>query len=344
MKKKTLSVEDAVGAVLWHDVTRIVPGRVKGPAYRRGHVIRAEDVPVLLDLGKEHVYVLDLEQGDVHEDEAAVRLAKAVAGPGLRPSQPAESRVNLVATHDGVVRIDTRRLKRLNALSYLALATLHDATVVRKGDVVAALKPLPLVLSEEDVRRAVEFCQVRRGLVRVLPFRRLRVGVVVTGSEVARGHIKDEFGPVVTAKVEAFGSRVAGVVCVTDDPSAIARAIHDAVRSSDLVVVTGGMSVDPDDATPAGVRLSGASIERYGAPVMPGVMLLLAYLDAKPVLGVPACALYYPTTVLDLILPRLLAGERVTGAEIAALGHGGLCRTPAACIACTFPHCEFGKG
>lgn len=344
MKMTTVKVEDAVGRALAHDVTRIVPGQFKGPAYHRGHVIRAEDVPALLDLGKEHVYVLELEQGDVHEDEASVRLAMAVAGPGLRLSEPVESRVNFVATDDGVVRIDTQGLKRLNSLGYLALATLHDATVAQKGDIVAALKPLPLVLGEEDVRRAVEFCQVRRGLVRVLPFRRLQVGVVVTGSEVAKGRIKDEFGPVVAAKVEAFGSRVAGVVCVTDDPGAIAQAIHDVAASSDLILVTGGMSVDPDDATPAGVRLSGARIESYGAPVMPGVMLLLAYLDAKPVLGVPACALYYPTTVLDLVLPRLLAGERVTGAEIAALGHGGLCRTPAACGDCTFPHCAFGKG
>lgn len=344
MKMTTVKVEDAVGRALAHDVTRIVPGQFKGPAYHRGHVIRAEDVPALLDLGKEHVYVLELEQGDVHEDEASVRLAMAVAGPGLRLSEPVESRVNFVATDDGVVRIDTQGLKRLNSLGYLALATLHDATVAQKGDIVAALKPLPLVLGEEDVQRAVEFCQVRRGLVRVLPFRRLQVGVVVTGSEVAKGRIKDEFGPVVAAKVEAFGSRVAGVVCVTDDPGAIAQAIHDVAASSDLILVTGGMSVDPDDATPAGVRLSGARIESYGAPVMPGVMLLLAYLDAKPVLGVPACALYYPTTVLDLVLPRLMAGERVTGAEIAALGHGGLCRTPAACGDCTYPHCAFGKG
>jgi molybdenum cofactor synthesis domain-containing protein len=340
----TVKVEDAVGRALAHDVTRIVPGQFKGPAYHRGHVIQPEDVPALLDLGKEHVYVLELEQGDVHEDEASVRLAMAAAGPGLRLSEPVESRVNFVATDDGIVRVDTQGLKRLNSLGYVALATLHDATVAQKSDIVAALKPLPLVLSAEDIRRAAEFCQVRRGLVRVLPFHRLRVGVVVTGSEVAKGRIKDEFGPVVAAKVEAFGSRVAGVVCVTDDPGAIAQAIHDVAASSDLILVTGGMSVDPDDATPAGVRLSGARIESYGAPVMPGVMLLLAYLDAKPVLGVPACALYYPTTVLDLVLPRLLAGERVTGAEIAALGHGGLCRTPAACIACTFPHCAFGKG
>jgi molybdopterin biosynthesis enzyme len=170
------------------------------------------------------------------------------------------------------------------------------------------------------------------------------VGLVITGSEVAAGRIKDEFGPVVARKVEAFDCCVAVVVCVTDNPAAIAQAIQGVASISDLVLVTGGMSVDPDDATPAGIRLSGAQVERYGAPVMPGVMVLLAYLDAKPVLGVPACALFYPTTVLDLILPRLLADERVTGADIAALGHGGLCRTPATCGDCTYPRCEFGKG
>jgi hypothetical protein len=344
MKLITVKVQDAVGRPLGHDVTRIVRGQFKGPAYRKGHVIRREDVQALLQLGKEHVYVLDLEEGDVHEDEASVRLAKAVAGPGLQLSEPVESRVNLIAAFNGVLRVDVEGVRRLNALGYIALATLHDVTVAHDGDAVAAIKPVPLVLSEKDVRRAEEFSQARGGLVRVLPFRPLRVGVVVTGSEVAKGRIKDEFTPVVTAKVEAFDCRVVEVIRVTDEPTAIARAIHDVVGSSDLVLVTGGMSVDPDDATPAGIRLSGAHIERYGAPVMPGVMFLLAYLDGKPVLGVPACALFYPTTVFDLVLPRLLAGERVTGEEIAALGHGGLCRGPTACDGCTYPYCEFGKG
>lgn len=344
MKLKTVKVEDSIGRALAHDVTKIVPDRFKGPAYRRGHIIQPEDIPALLDLGKEHVYVLELERGDIHEDEASVRLAMAVAGPGLRLSEPVESRVNLVATSDGLLRVDIEGLKRLNTFGYLALATLHDATVVRQGDTVSALKPLPLVLSEEDVLQATEFCEARRGLVRVLPFRRQRVGVVITGGEVAKGRIKDEFGAIVVAKAGALGCFVAVVVCVTDDPAAIAQAIHGVACISDLILVTGGMSIDPDDATQAGVRLSGARIERFGAPVMPGAMLLLAYLEAKPVIGVPACALFYSTTVLDLILPRLLADDRVTGADIAALGHGGLCRTPAACGECTFPHCEFGKG
>lgn len=344
MKLITVKVQDAVGRPLGHDVTRIVRGQFKGPAYRKGHVVRTEDVQALLQLGKEHVYVLELEEGDVHEDEASARLAKAVAGPGLQLSDPVESRVNLIAGHDGLLRVDVQGVSHLNALGYVALATLHDATVTSEGDVVAALKPMPLVLSDEDMRRAEGYCQAHGGLVRMLPFRSLRVGVVVTGSEVAKGRIKDEFGPVVKAKIEAFDSRVVRVVHVTDEPGAIAQAIRDVEASSEMVLVTGGMSVDPDDATPTGIRQSGASIERYGAPVMPGVMFLLAYLDGKPVLGVPACALFYPTTVFDLILPRLLAGERVTDEEIAALGHGGLCRGPIECDGCTYPHCEFGKG
>ncbi len=344
MKKALVSVEDAVGAVLWHDVTKIVRGRFKGPAYRRGHIIRAEDVSALRDLGKEHVYVLELQQGDVHEDEAAVRLAGAIAGPGIRLSEPVESRVNLIAAHDGLLRVDIKGVRHLNALGYLALATLHDAMVVHQADTVAAVKPIPLVLREEDVRRAEELCRAQNGLVGLLPLRSLSVGVVVTGSEVATGRIQDEFGPVVRAKVEAFGSRVVRQVQASDDAEAIARAIRDVAGPSELVLVTGGMSVDPDDATPAGIRQTGARVERYGAPVMPGVMLLLAYLDGKPVVGVPACALFYSVTVLDIVLPRLLAGERVTGDDITALGHGGLCRGPDACIACTYPHCDFGKG
>jgi hypothetical protein len=344
MKKKTVRVEDAVGAVLPHDVTRIVPGRFKGPAYRRGHVIRAEDIPVLRDVGEEHIYVLELEEGDVHEDDAAVRLAGAIAGPGLRLSEPVESRVNLIAVHDGLLRVDIEGVRDLNALGYLALATLHDATVVHQAETVAAVKPIPLVLGEKDVRSAEELCRAQGGLVGLLPFRSLSVGIVVTGSEVATGRIQDEFGPVVRAKVEAFGCRVVRQVQVLDDADAIARAIRDVAGPSELVLVTGGMSVDPDDATAAGIRQTGARVERHGAPVMPGVMFLLAYLGDKPVVGVPASALFYSVTVLDIVLPRLLAGERVTENDIAALGHGGLCRGPDACIACTFPHCEFGKG
>jgi len=341
MKAMTVKVEDAIGRALSHDVTRIVRGRFKGPAYRKGHVIQAADIGALLRLGKEHVYVLELEEGDVHEDEAAVRLAKAIAGPGLRLGEPVESRVNLIAAHSGLLRVDVRGIKRLNELDYVAVATLHDATVTRQGDVVAAVKPVPLVLSEKDVRRAEELCQAQGGLVRMLPFRSLRVGVVVTGSEVAKGRIEDEFTPVVTAKVNTFGSHVGRVTRVVDHPDAIAQAIQDVAASSDLVLVTGGMSVDPDDGTPAGIRLSGARVERYGAPVMPGVMFMLAYLGETPVLGLPGCVMYCPTTIFDLVLPRLLAGERVTSGDIAALGYGGLCRGHAEC---TYPHCEFGKG
>lgn len=344
MKKAIVSVEDAVGAVLQHDVTRIVRGHFKGPAYRRGHVIRAEDIPALQDLGKQHVYVLELQQGDVHEDEAAIRVAGAVAGAGIRLTEPVESRVNLVARHDGLLRVDVEGVRHLNELGYFALATLHDAIVVRQAETVAAVKPVPLVLREKDVHRAGALCRARGGLVGLLPFRPLSVGLVVTGSEVATGRIEDEFGPVIAAKVESFGSRVARQVQVADDADAIARAVREVAEPSDLVLVTGGMSVEPDDVTPAGIRRAGAHVERYGAPVMPGVMLLLAYLGRKPVVGVPACALFYSVTVLDIVLPRLLAGERVKGHEIAALGHGGLCRGPDACIACTYPHCEFGKG
>jgi molybdenum cofactor synthesis domain-containing protein len=341
MKATMVSVEEAVGRALSHDVTRIVRGKFKGPAYRRGYVIRAEDIEALLRLGKEHVYVLELEEGDVHEDEAAVRLAKAVAGPGLRLSEPVESRVNLIAARDGLLRIDIHGVRQLNGLGYVALVTLHDATVTRRGDVVAAVKPVPLALSEKDMRRAEELCQAQGGLVRMLPFRALRVSVVVTGSEVAKGRIEDEFTPVVMAKVNTFGSHVERVTRVVDDPDAIAQAIQDVAVRSDLVLVTGGMSIDSDDTSPAGIRLSGARVERYGAPVMPGVMFMLAYLGETPVLGLPGCVMYCPVTVFDLVLPRLLAGERVTGEEIAALGHGGLCRGHAKC---TFPHCEFGKG
>ncbi|HUW64706.1 MAG TPA: molybdopterin-binding protein [Spirochaetia bacterium] len=340
MDTRIVAVGDAVGLVLSHDLTRIVPGEFKGPAFKKGHVIRPGDVDLLRDMGKEHIYVLELEAGEVHEDEAGIRLGQAVAGRGIACTPPRESRVNLVAAVTGLLKVDVNALEEVNDLPEVVLATLPNNTAVREGEMVGGTKVIPLVVRAEVLEAAEGIAT--DGVVSVVPYKPTEIGLVVTGHEVYQGRIIDRFQPLMAQKAALYGSRLAKTVFTGDDASRIAAAIREtADLGAGLILVSGGMSVDPDDVTPQGIRLSGASIEKYGAPVLPGAMFLLAYLEDIPVLGVPASAIYFQTTVLDLVLPRLLTGEHLTRRDINRMGHGGLCRN---CPECRFPHCGFGRG
>lgn len=340
MQAQVIPIEEAVGKVLSHDITKVVPGEFKGVAFKKGHIIREEDIPELLKLGKERVYVLELDADDVHEDEAGVRLGRAVAGEGVACSEPKESRVNLYAARSGLLKINVPALEAINDLPEVILSTLPNNTPVTEGDVLAGTKVIPLTVKEEVVRAAEAIAAEQGKVIRVIPYQPLEVGIIVTGGEVFAGRIKDAFGPVLREKVESFGSHVRDLKYASDDPFMIARLIEEMIAAGDrLVLVSGGMSVDPDDVTPQGIAMSGAYIEKYGAPVLPGAMFLLAYKDRIPVIGVPACGMYFRTTILDLILPRLLTGERLTRKDIVALAHGGLCRS---CPECHYPRCSFG--
>ncbi|HEY7553755.1 MAG TPA: molybdopterin-binding protein [Candidatus Binatia bacterium] len=321
---KVIPVEDAVGLPLAHDITEIVPGKHKGPAFRRGHIIRPEDVSKLLDVGKAHIYVMELEKGELHEEDAARRLAKAAAGENLEMTDPSEGRVNLVAKISGLLKVDSDLLYRFNSLGDLMLATLPTNRYVKTGTVVAGTRTIPVVVKEEVIQRAEALCK-EKPIVTLLPMSPKRVHLVVTGSEVFTGRIKDGFGPVVSRKVGEMGSSVESVKIAPDDPDVIAGHIKDAKRAgADVILVSGGMSVDPDDKTPEGIRRSGANVESHGFPVLPGSMFLMAYIDQTPVLGLSGCVLHDPFTAFDALLPRLLAGEKITRADIMAMGHGGL--------------------
>lgn len=335
-----IRVENAVGKVLCHDITKIVPGEFKGPAFRKGHCITEQDVPELLKLGKERVYVLELEDDDVHEDEAGVRLGRAGAGDGVVCSEPRESRVNLIASRAGLLKINVSTLEAINNLPEIVFSTLPNNTPVGAGDMLAGTKIIPLTIKEKVLCEAEAIVGTLGKIASVMPYQTKDVGIIVTGGEVYAGRIKDRFGPVLRKKVESYGSRVLDLKYAPDDPDMIAGLIENIiVAGASLVLVSGGMSVDPDDVTPQGISLSGAIIEVYGAPVLPGAMFMLAYKDAVPVIGMPACGMYFHTTILDLVLPRLLAGERLDRKDIVAFGHGGLCRT---CPECHFPKCSFG--
>jgi molybdenum cofactor synthesis domain-containing protein len=321
---KVIPVEEAVGLPLAHDITEIVPGKHKGPAFRRGHIVRQEDIPKLLDVGKRNLYVMELEKDELHEEDAARRLAQAAAGANLKLTDPSEGRVNLVAAIPGLLKVDVDLLYRLNSLGDLMLATLHGDRFVKAGTVVAGTRTIPVVVKEELIQKAEELCK-QKPIVTLLPMTPKKVHLVVTGSEVFTGRIKDGFGPIVTRKVNELGSTVESIKLAPDDPDVIAGEIKHAKRAgAEVILVSGGMSVDPDDKTPEGIRRSGATVESHGFPVLPGSMFVMAYLDETPVMGLSGCVLHDPFTAFDALLPRLLAGEKITRAAIIAMGHGGL--------------------
>ena len=321
---KVIPVEEAVGTRLAHDITEIIPGGHKGPRFRRGHLIAEEDVPRLLDVGKAHLYIMDLAPDELHEEDAAERLARAAAGAGLTLTGPSEGRFNLVAERDGMLEVDQELLFRFNELGDLILATLRSGEFVREGTVVGGTRTIPVVVKEELVARAEALCK-DRPLVLVTAMPAKKVFLLVTGSEVITGRIQDGFEPAVRPKVEGMGSTLEPAVLAPDDPDVIAGHIKDfAAKGAEVILVSGGMSVDPDDLTPEGIRRSGADVISHGFPVLPGSMFLMSYLGDIPVLGLSGCVLHDPVTAFDFMLPTLLAGNRVTREDILQMGHGGL--------------------
>ncbi|WP_217560459.1 molybdopterin-binding protein [Paenibacillus sp. GbtcB18] len=381
---REVKVEDAIGLVLAHDLTRIIPGEFKGRLFRKGHQISEEDIPALLSIGKEHIYVLELAEGYLHEDEAALRLASAVRGANTERTEPHEGKVTLKSAIHGLAKIDKAFVDEVNGIGRIVMSTIRTNTVVKPGQALAGTRVIPLVIEEEPVARVERLAVQRRSgqalaagsleplsggpadaaetlppaeagylapkpvppdkgaagtaavrreetpaaaaeLVAVKPFRSLRVGLITTGSEVFKGRIQDKFGPVVRAKVEALGSKVIDQRFTPDDMDAIVTEIrHFIGLGADLILVTGGMSVDPDDRTPGAISRAGARIVSYGTPMLPGSMLMMAYIGSVPVMGLPGCVMHDPYTSFDVLLPRICAGEEIFREDITEMGYGGL--------------------
>lgn len=338
---RTVRVQEAVGAVLCHDITKIVPGEYKGPLFKKGHIITADDIPELLKIGKEHVYVWQLEPGMVHEDEAAIRIARALGGRGLSLSEPREGKVSLSAADDGLLIINEKLLLEINQIDEIIVATRSNYRPVKAGDAVAGTRVIPLVI-EESKLKAAETLGQEAEVIAVKPFNPLTVGIVTVGNEIYHGRIEDKFGPVVAAKTEAYGCRIVGRQTVPDQVDLIKEAVlHLIASGAQMVLTTGGMSVDPDDVTPQGIRTTGARVVTYGIPVLPGAMLMVAYLGDVAVLGLPGCVMYNKITAFDWLLPLVLAGEPITKPLITRLGLGGLCLN---CPTCHYPNCGLGTG
>lgn len=342
---KCVKTQDAVGHVLCHDITQIIKDVKKGTAFRKGHIVREEDIPVLLSLGKDNLYIWEKTEGILHENEAAEYLRDICMNENMSQSEIKEGKIELIAEIEGLLKINIEKLRAVNSLGEMMIATRHTNTVVKKGDKLAGTRIIPLLIEQEKMEKAKEVAGDKPILL-LMPFKKKKVGIVTTGNEVFYGRIKDTFGPVVAEKVKEFGADVIGQTIVNDDMEKITKAVEKFIeQGADMVLCTGGMSVDPDDKTPGAIKNTGARVVSYGAPVLPGAMLLLAYYEKNgrelPIVGLPGCVMYSKRTVFDLVLPRLMADDMVTSDELSGLGLGGLCLN---CKVCTFPNCGFGKG
>ncbi len=346
---KQIKTEEAVGMVLCHDITQIIKGVTKDAVFRKGHVVTPEDIPVLLSVGKEWLYVWEKEEGMLHENDAAEILCAMCLGEHMERSQAKEGKIEITAARDGLLKVKREALKAVNGFGQMMIATRHGDFPVHKGDKLAGTRIIPLVIEEDKMERARNMAKELTGgrpLLELKPFLPKEVGIVTTGNEVYSGRIKDTFTPVVVEKLKEYGGEVVSHVTWNDDDRKVTASILEMIeQGADVVVCTGGMSVDPDDKTPLAIRNTGAKIVSYGAPVLPGAMFLLAYYEKEGrkavIMGLPGCVMYAKRTIFDLILPRVMADDQVTGEELAALGEGGLCLN---CPDCTFPNCGFGKG
>ncbi|MFR6246078.1 MAG: molybdopterin-binding protein [Romboutsia timonensis] len=338
---KQIRIEDSVGCILSHDVTKIVPGEFKGRLFKKGHVIREEDIPKLLDIGKEHIYVWEPKKGQLHENDAAIRVKDLVLGQGCYISEEIkEGKIDFFANTQGIVKINKDLLLKLNLLGEIIVSTIHNNTPVKKGEKIGATRVIPLIIDEKKILEAEKI--IKEKIISVEEIKPKKAVLITTGNEVYKGRIKDAFLPVMKEKLEHYGSEIVKQIILPDNKEMITENILKVIEEDkvDMIICTGGMSVDPDDVTPSAIKDCNGEIVTYGAPVLPGAMFLLAYYKNIPILGVPSCAMYSKRTIFDLVLPRILADEKLSFEDIARFGNGGMCLN---CEICSFPHCSFGK-
>lgn len=336
---KKVSIEDAIGMELCHDITEMEDG-FKGAAFKRGHIIREEDIPHLLDIGKRTIFVWESNAGEIHEEDCALRMAAMAPVPQAHYTEPSEGKVLLFADQRGLFRVNRHLLNQLNSIGDITISTLPDHYPVEVGARLASMRIVPLVTQEAQIIEAERLCS-QENLLELHPYQHKKIGVIITGSEVYSGRIKDKFEPVVRAKMKQYPSEIIGVSICDDNLDMIIDAARTHLKNgADFLIFTGGMSVDPDDLTPTAIRQLGAEIVTHGVPSQPGNMTLVAYLDDIPVLGVPGAAISLPTTIFDVLLPQIFAGDKITKEELIGLGDGGLCQM---CKTCHWPNCTFGR-
>ena len=356
---KKVKVENCAGMALAHDVTRIIPGRFKGPGFKKGHIVRTEDIPELIKIGKNHIYALDLSKSQLHEDDAALRICDAICRPAPNPdlesnrdpdqnlrqnlewTPPSEGKSNIISSCAGTLKVNEAGLLEINEMDDVILSTLKTNFPCQKGQTVAATRIIPLVISKTKINALSDIAARRHPILRIMPWKTPKIGAVVTGTEICNGLIHDEFDAYVGKTVSQFGCQIDEKIVVPDDASAISQAIFTLVdHGNEMIITTGGLSVDPDDVTKKGILETGATLISYGSPILPGAMFLYAKLNEIPIIGLPACVYYHRATIFNIVFPRLLAGDDLTKTDIDQMGHGGLCMN---CEVCRYPICPFGK-
>lgn len=336
---KKIPVEKAVGMILCHDITQIIPGQFKGRAFKKGHIIQGEDIEKFLELGKEQIYVWEPKAGEIHEDEAALRIARAISGENIEYDEPKEGKSTLKSKERGLLKINSKLLYQLNSIKDISIASLPQNFIVERGQRLAGVRIIPLTTKEKNLIQMEDLCQKKGKVFEIKKYKKLKVAQITTGNEIYKKRIQDKFGPVVSKKLEFFQTQYLGQTFCPDNIEEIKKAIlHYKQQEADLIILTGGMSIDPDDLTPGAIRESGAKVVTYGVPVQPGNMFMMAYLGETVLLGVPGCAMYYRTTILDVALPRIFIGEILTKEDFIIMGEGGFCLN---CEVCRYPNCFF---
>lgn len=338
---KKIPAADAVGQALCHDLTAILPGGYKGAKFKKGHIIREEDVPELLNIGKSHVYVWEVEDDDVHEEEAAEIVTKAVCGANVAYSGPSEGKFTITSTIKGLFRVNEVALNKINRVKDYTIACRPDRTVVSEGEKIAGARIIPLFTKQENVDKAEAIAKEEAPVFWIEPFQPLKTGVIITGSEVYYGRIQDKFEPIMREKLAEFGADILGFTKCPDDLGMVEKAIKDFYDlGAQVILLTGGMSVDPDDITPTAIRNSGAEVLTYGIPMQPGNMFMMAYLGQTAIMGIPGASMHRKIISADIYLPRIYAGEKITEEDLTDMGVGGLCLM---CKECHYPICYFGR-
>ncbi len=338
---QSVKVQDAIGMVLGHDITEIVPGKFKGVAFKKGHVIQESDIEKFLRIGKEHIYIMEMKEYELHENDAAIDLTNLICGEGVYYTGPKEGKTSMMSKHMGLLKINRDLVDEVNDLGDICLATIHGNHFIKKDELIGGCRVIPLIINKEKIQCAKSILKDQSPTISVKPFQKLKTAVIVTGSEVYKGRIEDKFGPVIEKKIGVYDSEIIYKEIVPDELDVIKETVLKCKdMGAELIIVTGGMSVDPDDKTPGAIKATGADIVAYGTPVLPGAMLLFAYLDGIPVFGLPGCVMFASTTAFDILLPRVFAGEKIQRRDITKLGHGGQCLK---CDVCRFPNCHFGK-
>ena len=322
---KKINVEDAIGQPLLHDITAIMEDGFKGVKFKRGHIIEDSDIEALKNIGKDHIYVGELEADQVHEEDAVLEIKNLLSNENIDVSDVSEGKISLSSKIDGLFVINRELLRKINTIGDYTIACKKSYIRVNTGDKLAGVRIVPLWTEKTQLEQAKKLLENEGPLFEVKEFQNLKAGCIITGDEVYYGRIKDAFKPVLREKLSQFESQVIDFVFLPDDEDKLVVTYKKFKNAgADLVIFTGGMSVDPDDITPRAIRKIGAEVIVQGIPMQPGNMLMVARDNNTYLMGVPGASIHSKVTSFDYFLPRVFAGLDLKKEDFIEMAEGGL--------------------